>query len=74
MGKAYNLLVSSIGTPFLPVIILYTQKWQGRQIGWDVIRAEEEKAQEGNTINVDMNRRGRKLPGKGKAPAHCCLP
>ncbi len=25
------------------------------KIGWDVIRAEEEKAQEGSTINVDMN-------------------
>ncbi len=25
------------------------------KIGWDVIRAEEEKAQDGNVINVDMN-------------------
>ncbi len=25
------------------------------KIGWDVIRAEEEQAQEGSTINVDMN-------------------
>lgn len=25
------MLASNIGTPFLPVIILYTQKWQGRQ-------------------------------------------
>ncbi len=25
------------------------------KIGWDVIRAEEEKAKEGSTINVDMN-------------------
>lgn len=25
------------------------------KIGWDVIRAEEEQAQEGSTINVDIN-------------------
>lgn len=30
-------------------------KGEDGKIGWDVIRAEEEKAQEGNTINVDMN-------------------
>ena len=30
-------------------------KGEDGKIGWDVIRAEEEKAQEGSTINVDMN-------------------
>ena len=30
-------------------------KGAGGKIGWDVIRAEEEQAQEGSTINVDMN-------------------
>jgi len=35
------------GIPFL--------KGGDGKTGWDVIRAEEEKAQEGSTINVDMN-------------------
>ena len=30
-------------------------KGEDGKIGWDVIRAEEEQAQEGSTINVDMN-------------------
>lgn len=30
-------------------------KGEDGKIGWDVIRAEEEKTQEGGTINVDMN-------------------
>ncbi len=30
-------------------------KGEDGKTGWDVIRAEEEKAQEGSTINVDMN-------------------
>ena len=36
-----------IGIPFI--------KDEDGKIGWDVIRAEEEQAQEGSTINVDMN-------------------
>jgi len=35
------------GIPFI--------KDEDGKIGWDVIRAEEEQAQEGSTINVDMN-------------------
>ena len=35
------------GIPFI--------KGEDGKTGWDVIRAEEEKAQEGSTINVDMN-------------------
>ncbi len=35
------------GRPFL--------KGEDGRIGWDIIRAEEEQAQEGSTINVDMN-------------------
>ncbi len=35
------------GRPFL--------KGEDGRIGWDMIRAEEEQAQEGSTINVDMN-------------------
>ncbi len=30
-------------------------KGKNGKIGWDVIRAEEEKTKDGNTINVDMN-------------------
>lgn len=30
-------------------------KGEDGKIGWDVIRAEEEQAQEGSTVNVDMN-------------------
>ncbi len=47
LGGNTGISVQGAKQPFI--------KGEDGKIGWDVIRAEEEKAQEGNTINVDMN-------------------
>ena len=46
--------VSGTGTPAQGTKQPFIKGADGK-IGWDVIRAEEEQAQEGSTINVDMN-------------------
>lgn len=46
--------VSGTGTPAQGIKQPFIKGADGK-IGWDVIRAEEEQAQEGSTINVDMN-------------------
>ena len=46
-GSGLGTSAEGTGQPFI--------KGEDGKIGWDVIRAEEEKAEEGSIINVDMN-------------------
>ena len=52
--KPGNAPGSGTGTPAQGTKQPFIKGADGK-IGWDVIRAEEEQAQEGSTINVDMN-------------------